>query len=107
MSPINLETFNPLYRLALDVGVIVTSDFWILTTAGDGNEITAIATMSCVSGTDQQIFFLSRKPYLVSPVTFDYLESNVRRAITNYDDFDIVSVTQAQGTVTLSLMLSS
>lgn len=99
MSPINLETFNPIYRLTLDLGfAIIPANFWILTTAGDGAEITAIVTMSCVtSGTDQQIFFLSRKPYFVSPVTFESLESNVRRAINNYDEFDIVSVTQAQG----------
>jgi hypothetical protein len=100
MSPLNLDTFNPLYKLDLDLGfAIIPSNFWILTTAGDGDDISAIVTMSCVTpdNTDQQLFFLSRKPYLVPPVTFDSLVANVKRAITNYDQFDIVSVTQQQG----------
>jgi hypothetical protein len=99
LSPLNLETFNPLYRLDLDLGFqIVSSNFWILTTAESNNEISAIVTMSCeLTSTNQQIFFLSRKPYLVSPVTFDTLREQVQRAITNYDSFDIVPVTQAQG----------
>jgi len=98
LSPLNFDTFDPLYKLELDVGIIVKSNFWILTTAGSDGEITAIVTMSCeLSGTNQQIFFLSRKPYLVPPVTFDYLASQVQRAITNFDQFDMAPVLQQQG----------
>lgn len=98
LSPLNFETFDPLYRLELDFGFPVVNDFWVITTAGSNNEITAIVIVSCyLTGTDQQIFFLSRKPYFVPPVTFDTLVSQVRRAITNYDEFIIVPTVQAQG----------
>jgi hypothetical protein len=98
MIPLNFETFDPLYKLELNVGVIVTSNYWIITTAGSDGEITAIVTMSCeLSDTNQQLFFLSRKPYFVPPVTFDYLASQVQRAITNYDQFNISAVLQQQG----------
>lgn len=99
MSPINLETFNPMYRFDLDLGfAVIPSNFWILTTAGDGSGISAIVTMSCLlDGSDQQLFFLSRKPYFVPPVTFDALVAQTRRAITNYDQFNITTVQQAQG----------
>lgn len=98
LSPNNFETFDPLYRLNLDFGFPVpVNNFWIITTAGD-SEITAIVIMSCYAdGNDQQIYFLSRKPYFVPPVTFDFLVSQVRRAITNYDEFVIVPTVQAQG----------
>ncbi len=99
MSPINLETFDPMYRFDLDLGfAVIPSNFWILTTAGDGTGISAIVTMSCLlSGSDQQLFFLSREPYLVPPVTFDALVAQTKRAITNYDEFNITTVQQAQG----------
>jgi hypothetical protein len=99
MIPQDVVDFNPLYRLDLDLGfAVIPSNFWILTTAGDGDDISAIVTMSCnLTDSDQQIFFLSRKPYFVPPVTFDTLVSQVRRAITNYDDFDITTVYQGQG----------
>lgn len=101
LSPLNFDTFDPLYRLELDFGFQVVNNFWVITTAGSGtdsSEITAIVIMSCyLTGEDQQIYFLSRKPYFVPPVTFDGLVSQVRRAITNYDEFVIVSTVQAQG----------
>lgn len=99
MIPQELETFDPVYRLDLDLGfAIIPNDFWILATAGDGNGITALATYSCgTDGTNAQVFYLSRQPYLIDPVTFSSLESKVKRSITNYDEFKIVSVTQQQG----------
>jgi lipocalin len=99
MLPVDTDTFDPLYRLDLDLGfAVIPSNFWILTTAGDGNEISAIVTMSCnLTGGDQQLFFLSRKPYFVPPVNFDTLVAETKRAITNYDEFNITTVYQGQG----------
>jgi hypothetical protein len=99
MVPSNLETFDPLYRLTIDFSFgSISSDFWVITTAGDGKEISAIVTMSCnPQGSDMLLFFLSRKPYLVAPVTFDLLESQVRRAINNYQDFKMNGIIHSQG----------
>lgn len=99
MIPLNVDTFDPLYRFDLDLGfAIIPSNFWVLTTSGDGNDISAIVTMSCdLTDGNQQLFFLSRKPYFVPPVTFDTLVAQTRRAITNYDDFNITTVYQGQG----------
>lgn len=98
LSPLNFDTFDPVYRLALDLGVTVVSNYWVLTTAESDGEITAAVTMSCLpTNTDQQIFFWSRKPYFVPPVTFDALVAQTRRAIDNYDEFNIVPVVQSQG----------
>lgn len=99
MFPSDIETFDPLYRFDLPLGdFVIESNFWVLTTAGDGDDISAIVTMSClIDGSDQQLFFLSRKPYLVAPVTFDSLVDQTRRAITNYDEFNITTVYQGQG----------
>ncbi len=103
MTPVNLETFNPMYLLNLDLGfAVIANNFWILTTAGDGETISAIVTLSCGTyGSDQQIFFLSREPYFVPPVTFEYLETQARRAITNYDEYNITVITQANGKITV------
>jgi hypothetical protein len=99
MIPLDVENFDPLYRFDLDLGfAVIPSNFWILTTSGDGNEISAIVTMSCnLTDGNQQLFFLSRKPYFVPPVTFDTLVAQTQRAITNYDDFEITTVYQGQG----------
>jgi len=78
VSPQDLTNFNPPYRLELDLGfMIITSDVWILAAAGDGTTISALVTSSCnlpPFPEHQQIFFLSREPYLVPPVTFASLE---------------------------------
>jgi hypothetical protein len=104
LFPSNFQTFDPLYRFDLDLSplfgfpFIAKSNFWVLTTAGDGTDISAIVTMSCdLNGGDQQLFYLSREPYFVPPVTFDLLESQVKRAILNYDQFNISGYFQAQG----------
>jgi hypothetical protein len=105
VSPKDLTNFDPPYRLDLDLGfAIVPSDVWILAAAGDGTTISAIVTSSCSlppfdqPSANQQVFFLSRQPYLVPPVTFASLEFMVRRAITNYDAYNITTVYQQQGT---------
>jgi hypothetical protein len=107
MTPIDIVNFNPLYRLDLDLGfAVIPSNYWIITTAGDGKEISSIVTMSCsLEGSDMQLFYLSRKPYFVPPVTFDLVESQVKRAINNYQDFTINAVVQAEGTFCATLTI--
>jgi hypothetical protein len=100
MTPLELETFNPLYQLDLDLGfAIIRNNFWILASASDSSgEITAMVTYSCgTDNTNAQLFYLSRYPYLIDPLTFSTLEGKVKRAITNYDEFNVIAVTQQQG----------
>ena len=99
MIPLDTESFDPLYRLDVTFGFTTfPNNFWVLTTAGNGNEISAMVMMSCtLEDEDQQLFFMSRKPYFVSPVTFDTLVAQTKRAITNYDDFNMSAVYQEQG----------
>lgn len=51
-----------------------------------------------------QIFYLSRQPYFVAPVTFATLEAKAKRAITNYDQFEILGSVHAQGMYVCSYM---
>ena len=74
--------------------------FDVLATDGDeaGNNITSLVTYSCPdSGTDSQMFFLSRKPYFVPPTTFDSMAALAANAIANFDDHQFTLVKQAQG----------
>ena len=71
----NANTWNPAYNLTLNVGIIITSRFWILATEKDSSgNIGLIVTYSCLNwpGTDAnaQIFFLSRYPVYYDNITY-------------------------------------
>lgn len=97
---------DPLYQLQLFFTlpdgtrfVFGDSDFWIVGAAGDGTTDSAIITYACPRdlSSNTQMFFLSREPFLVPPVTFDVLDNMARQAISNYDDFTLLQVPQQQG----------
>ena len=75
----NADTWNPAYRLHLDLGIPVlfeTSNYWILAAEKDSSgQIGLIITYSCglFPGTDAnaQIFFLSRYPYYYDTITYN------------------------------------
>jgi hypothetical protein len=97
---------HPPYRLQLfftlpdgERFVFGDGDFWVLAAAGDGSTTSAIVTYTCPrDGSDNaQIFFLSRQPYFVPPVTFDVLDNLARQAISNYDEFEMLQVPHQLG----------
>ena len=75
----NADTWNPAYRLHLDLGlpvILETSNYWILAAEKDSSgQIGLIITYSCglFPGTDAnaQIFFLSRYPYYYDTITYN------------------------------------
>ena len=88
------------YLLEVPAGSGFTSNFWFLATDGDenGDNISSLVTFSCPdSGTDSQMFILSRKPYFVPPTTFDSMAALASKAVTNFDDHHFTLVKQAQG----------
>lgn len=103
LVPKDLETLDPPYVLTLYLAprFSVTNYFYILATAGsssDPDDISAAITYSCgTDGTNAQLFFLSRQPYFVSPVTFASMEGLARRAINNYDNFNMTYYLQEPG----------
>jgi len=104
LQPWNLDTGNPLFKLELDLGfVIANASFWILAAQGAApGDVSALVTYSCDlplgANNNAQLFFWSRLPYFVPPVTFDSLSTLARRAISNFDDFlPMQQVPQQQG----------
>lgn len=88
------------YILEVPAGSGITSNFYFLATDGDsvGNGITAVVTYSCPdSGTDSQMFMLSRKPYFVHPTTFETLAAKANAAVNNFDKHAFTLVKQMPG----------
>jgi len=96
-----------LYNLQLSANGFVFSDglFWVAAAAGDGTTTSAMVTYTCPKEgaaimDNAQIFFLSRQPYLVPPVTYDSLANLARRALgaESFDAFgELLMVPQQQG----------
>ena len=96
----NFSASEAPYLLEVPVGSGVMSNFWFLATDGDasGNHITSLVTLSCPgTGTDSQMFFLSRKPYFVAPTTFYSMATLAAQAVTNFGDHNFTLVKQAKG----------
>ena len=88
------------YRLEIPAGSGIMSDFYFLATDGDsnGDGINTMVTFACPdTGTDSQMFILSRKPYLVAPTTFDTISALAAQSITNFDDHQFTLVKQMPG----------
>ena len=96
----NFSSSDAPYLLEVPAGSGITSNFWFLAADGDekGNNITSLVTFSCPdSGTDSQMFILSRKPYFVPPTTYATMAALASKAVTNFDDHKFTLVKQAQG----------
>ena len=96
----DLNTFNPPYKLKFPFPGVPANDFYIAATDGDGTPegITAIVTYVCAPGmNNSQLFYLSRAPYLMAPVTAGRLAAKAGAAIGNFADIQMDLVSQAQG----------
>lgn len=99
LTAVNPTKNDPAYILKL---FGISADFWFITTDGgdtSGNNPTALVTLSCDKATkkDAQLFFLSRQPYFMNPVTYNSLMSKTKSAINNFDDFNLIPLTQVNG----------
>merc|ERR1711871_326569 len=96
----DLDTFNPPYKLQFPYPGVPANDFYIAATDGDGTPsgISAIVTYVCPPGVNNsQMFYLSRMPYFVPPVTADRLAAKAAQAISNAPDIQMDLVAQGQG----------
>ena len=79
-TPNDMDTWNPVYNLYLDVGFIIHSNYWILANFYDSSGVLGgIITYSCIAGAsggsaDAQLFFLSRYPSFYSTITYDAMK---------------------------------
>ena len=97
----DLTTFNPPYKLLFPFPGASPDPFYIAAVDGDGTPqgITAVAFYACDGrgSNNTQLFYLSRAPYLMAPVTVKRLMSKAAKSIGNLGQIQMDAVTQAPG----------
>ena len=98
----DLKTFDPPYKLKFPFPGAVPNPFYVAATDGDGTRgggITAVAFYACDGGggNNSQLFYLSRAPYFMPPVTVKRLAAKVAKAIGNAPEIQMDLVAQAAG----------
>jgi hypothetical protein len=97
----DLTTFDPPYKLLFPFPGAAPNPFYVAATDGDGTPggITAVAFYACDGGggNNSQLFYLSRAPYFMPPVTVKRLAAKVAKAIGNAADIQLDLVAQAAG----------
>ena len=97
----DLKNFNPPYQLQFPFPGAQPNPFYIAATDGDGTPegITAVAFYACGAGgsNNTQLFYLSRAPYFMTPVTVERLAAKVAHTVGNHADIQMDLVAQGAG----------